>query len=208
MKLVWSPETASKAYIQTVKSCRESGVAELVSAMAAGWKAQLIVETWAEGGAMGTSVGLAVARGHTGGRHVCLLPDERSRAEYERRMAEEAGTVPEMVVGEAEEAMEGLGGVDFMVVDSSRHDFSRVLSLADLSGQGAVLICKNANSSAAFTWRSVVSRRLARSVFLPVGKGLHIAHVSAVGASVAKSKRWIKHLDQRSGELHVIRRCP
>ncbi|XP_020228338.1 uncharacterized protein LOC109809435 [Cajanus cajan] len=210
MKLVWSPETASKAYIQTVQSCRvfrESGVAELVSAMAAGWKAQLIVETWSEGGAMATSVGLAVARGHTGGRHVCVVPDERSRSEYAERMAE-AGMRAEMAVGEAEEVMEGLAGGDFMVVDSTRDDFSRVLGLAKLSAKGAVLICKNVNSGVnGFGWRSVAegaSRRLVRSVFLPVGKGLDIAHVSAVGASAAK--RWIKHIDQQSGEVHVIRR--
>ncbi|RDX63329.1 hypothetical protein CR513_58253, partial [Mucuna pruriens] len=214
MKLVWSPETASKAYIQTVQSCRvfrESGVAELVSAMAAGWNAQLIVETWSEGGVMATSVGLAVARGHTGGRHVCVVPDERSRSEYAHRM-EEAGMSPEILVGEAEELMDALPGIDFMVVDSTRDNFCRVLSLAKLSNKGAVLICKNANSAttlspSTFRWRSVLeeaSRRIVRSVFLPVGKGLDIAHVSAIGCSPAK--RWIKHVDQQSGEMHVIRR--
>ncbi|QCD81225.1 uncharacterized protein LOC114176722 [Vigna unguiculata] len=217
MKLVWSPEKASKAYIQTVKSCRifqESGVAELVSAMAAGWNAQLIVETWSEGGMMATSVGLAVARSHTCGRHVCVVPDERSRSEYAERMGE-AGMWPEIVVGDAEEVMEDLAGIEFMVVDSRRSNFSRVLKLAKLSNKGAVLICKNAchsgNSSiasAGFRWRNVLeegSRRLVRSVFLPVGKGLDIAHVSAIGSSAA-SKKWIKHVDHESGEMHVIRR--
>ncbi|KAK7330684.1 hypothetical protein VNO77_24882 [Canavalia gladiata] len=223
MKLVWSPETASKAYIQTVQSCRifkESGVAELVSAMAAGWNAQLIVETWSsEGGVMATSMGLGIARGHTGGRHVCIVPDERSRLEYAESM-EEAGMSPEIVVGEAEEVMEGLVGIDFMVVDSRRKNFSRVLRVAKLSSKGAVLICKNANLRnvcLGFKWRSVVelhegSRRVVRSVFLPVGKGLDIAHVSAIGGNSvsslkgARSKRWIKHVDQQSGEVHVIRR--
>ncbi|WVZ10760.1 hypothetical protein V8G54_015290 [Vigna mungo] len=215
MKLVWSPEKASKAYIETVKSCRifqESGVAELVSAMAAGWNAEMIVETWSEGGMIATSVGLAVAKSHTCGRHVCVVPDERSRSEYAERMGE-AGMWPEIVVGDAEEVMEGLAGIDFMVVDSRGSNFSRVLKLAKLSSKGAVLICKNAchtsNSSIGFRWRSVVeegSRRLVRSVFLPVGKGLDIAHVSAIGSSGAATKKWIKHVDQLSGEMHVIRR--
>ncbi|KAK7389255.1 hypothetical protein VNO78_24095 [Psophocarpus tetragonolobus] len=210
MKLVWSPETASKAYIQTVKWCGvngESGVAELVAAMAAGWKAQMIVETWSEGGVMGTSVGLAVARVHTGGRHVCVVPDERSRGEYAERMGE-AGMSAEMVVGEAEEVMEGLVGIDFMVVDSRHANFSRVLRVAKLGTKGAVLVCNNANNApSAFRWRTLLearSRRLLRSVFLPVGKGLDIAHVSAIGPSAANT--WIKHLDQQSGELHLIRR--
>lgn len=102
-----------------------------------------------------------------------------------------------------------------MVVDSSRSNFSRVLRLAKLSNKGAVLICKNAChsshsgiASAGFRWRNVLeegSRRLVRSVFLPVGKGLDIAHVSAIGSSAA-TKKWIKHVDQQSGEMHVIRR--
>lgn len=165
---------------------------------------------------MPTSIGLAVASRHTGGRHVCVVPDERSRSEYAQRMGE-AGMSPEIIVGEAEEAMEGLIGVDFLVVDSRRKDFSRVLRLAKLSPKGAVLVCKNANSrttaSSTFKWRCVLdgaSRRLVRSVFLPVGKGLDIAHVSAIGSNSASTiqgaKRWIKHVDRESGEVHVIRR--
>ncbi|KAI9076654.1 hypothetical protein K1719_041419 [Acacia pycnantha] len=218
MKLVWSPETASKAYIDTVKSCelfRESGVAELVSAMAAGWNAQLIVETWSQGGVMPTSIGLEIASRHTGGRHVCIVPDERSRSEYVRSMGEAGMSSPEVIVGEPEEVMNGLSGIDFLVVDSRRKDFSRVLRLAKLSSKGAVLVCKNANSraSSGFKWRCVLderSRRLVRSVFLPVGKGLDMAHVSALvgnsGSTVKGGKRWIKHVDRHSGEVHVIRR--
>lgn len=185
-------------------------MAELVSAMAAGWNAQLIVETWSQSGVMPTSIGLAIASRHTGGRHVCVVPDEASRSEYAEKMRE-AGMSPEVVVGEAEEVMEGLVGIDFMVVDSRRKDFPRVLRLARLCSKGAVLVCKNANSrsTCSFKWRSVLdggSRRLVRAVFLPVGKGLDIAHVSAVGGNSVKAKRWIKHVDQQSGEVHVIRR--
>lgn len=198
-------------------------MAELVSAMAAGWNAQFIVETWSQGGSISTSVGLAIARAHTSGRHVCIVPDERSRSEYARGMVDSGvspSSMPEIVVGEAEEAMENLVGVDFLVVDCRRREFSRVLRVVKLSGKGGVMVCKNAGttkSAARFRWRSVVeegegSRRIVRSVFLPVGNGIDMAHVSAVGTisvSAVKDrggKRWIKHYDQRSGELHVIRR--
>ncbi|KAK7406219.1 hypothetical protein VNO78_07839 [Psophocarpus tetragonolobus] len=212
MKLAWSPDRASKAYIDTVQSChvfRESGVAEFISAMAAGWNAQLIVETWSQGGVISTSVGLAVARRHTCGRHVCVVSDERARSEYANRMGE-AGVMAEIVVGEAEEVMEALDGVDFLVVDSRRKDFPRVLRLAKLSNKGAVLLCKNANStSKGFIWRSLLaqgsSRRVVRTAFLPVGKGLDMAHVSASGGK-ASGRRWIKHVDQQSGDVHFIRR--
>jgi hypothetical protein len=227
MKLVWSPETASKAYIDTVQHCklsRGSGSPELISAMAAGWKAKLIVETWSSssegGGVIETSIALSIARKHTSGRHVCIVPNEKSKLEYTEKMGESV-TSTEIIVGEAEEIVKGLiEKIDFLVVDCKGiRDFSRVLKVAKLSVNGAVLVCKNASlRSGNFKWENVVveeqeSRRVVRSVFLPVGKGLDIAHVSAVGGNLGKdgrrrssNKRWIKHVDQRSGEMHVIRR--
>ncbi|KAB1217080.1 hypothetical protein CJ030_MR4G021224 [Morella rubra] len=214
MKLVWSPEMASKAYLDTVKSCelyQESGVAELVSAMAAGWNANFIVETWSQGGVMATSIGLAVAASHTGARHVCIVPDDQSRSEYAEGMVD-AGMSPEVIVGEAGEVMDELVGIDFLVVDCRRKDFARLLRLAKLSSRGAVLVCKNASSRSAssFKWRSVLdggSRRLVRSVFLPVGMGLDIAHVATSGGNTGSgTKRWIRHVDRQSGEVHVIRK--
>ncbi|XP_016648210.1 PREDICTED: uncharacterized protein LOC103325785 [Prunus mume] len=95
-----------------------SRIAELVSAMAAGWNAEFIVETWSQGG---------------------------SRAEFVTAM-KEAGMEPEVLVREPEEVMAGLVGIDFLVMDSKRKDFARVLRQARLSHRGAVLVCKNANS--------------------------------------------------------------
>ena len=200
-------------FIMQCELFQESGVAELVSAMAAGWNAQLIVETWSEGGLIATSVGLAIASRHScGSRHVCLVPDEQSRSEYVEAMGE-AGVSTEVIVGDAEDAMSGLSGVDFLVVDCRRRDFQRVLRLAKLSHRGAVLICKNANSTnnSSFKWRSVLdpASRLVRTVFLPVGKGLDIAHVAVGGGSSGSNQdvsRWIRHFDQQSGEEYVFRK--
>ncbi|KAL8141678.1 hypothetical protein V2J09_014710 [Rumex salicifolius] len=221
MKLIWSPESASKAYIDTVQACKlyqESGVAELMSAMAAGWNAKLIVETWQRGGMITASIGLGIASRHTSGRHVCIVPDEASRSEYLRSIGDSAaGISPEVIVGEAEAAMAtpSLDGIDFLVVDSQRGDFARVLRLARLSERGAVLMCKNASSKTAsgFRWRSLLAGggyRLVRTAFLPVGKGLDMAHVGAHGGGgggegKGRGRRWVKHVDQRSGEEHVIR---
>lgn len=188
-----------------------SGVPELVAAMAAGWNAQLIVETWSRGGVIATSVGLAVAGRHTLGRHVCVVPDEASQSEYLEAIRAAGGAAAEMIVGEPESAMEELEEIEFMVIDCRRSDYSKVLRMAKLSSRGAVLVCKNAASSGAgdaSRWLSVVeggSRRLVRSVFLPVGEGLDIAHVASTGGGKGQS-RWIKHWDQRSGEEIIIRK--
>lgn len=191
---------------------RESGVAELLSAMAAGWNAKLIVEAWSHGDPIATSLGLAMAARHTGGRHVCIVPDERSRLEYLKAMRK-APTVPEVVVGEADAATEG---VDFLVVDCRRREFARVLRRAKESPRGAVFACKNAwqRNVSGFRWHGVVERgtRVVRSVFLPVGEGLDIAHIGSGGGSVGSRStitkgpgRWIKHIDNRSGEEHLFR---
>ncbi|KAK9716454.1 hypothetical protein RND81_06G234700 [Saponaria officinalis] len=184
-----------------------SGVAELIAAMAAGWNAKLIVETWSQGGRIATSIGLATAAKHTGGRHVCIVPDNRSRVAYIKAISSTI-TTPEIIVGDPEEVMSELEGVDFLVVDSRRRDFSQFLRLARLSQRGAVLVCKNASGGKTGSWRAVVDdgRRVVRTAYLPVGEGIDMAHVASSGSSSSSSeRRWIKHFDQSSGEEHVIR---
>lgn len=218
MKLVWSPEKASKAYLDTVKSCgllQESTEAELISAMAAGWNAQMIVETWSRGGATSTSIGLSNAIHQTGGRHICIVPNEDTKTEYKSIMEKITGMSPEIVIGEAAETMESITGIDFLVVDCERNDFSTILKVVKLGNRGAVLVCKNVSSRAVsdFRWRSVLDEKskIIRSVFLPVGKGLDIAHVGAVAAGKSVSggkmeKKWIRRFDRESGEEFVIRK--
>ena len=204
---------------------KESGVAELLSAMAAGWNAKFIVESWCHGGPIAASVGLAVAARNTGARHVCIVPDEASRLQYTQSMAEMGvAPPPEVVVAaasEAEAVMGGLVGLDFLVVDCSQRQFARVLRVARVSNRGAVLACKNAwlmnRNISRFRWNVVLEKgtRVVRSVFLPVGKGLDIAYIGSRnsgggggGASSAKKggpSRWIKHIDQQSGEEHLFR---
>lgn len=90
-----------------------------------------------------------------------------------------------------------------------------VLKTAELGEHGAVLVCKNASVrvSPSFGWCSVLdsgsSRRLGRSAFLPVGKGLDIAYIAANGEGLHAAKgesRWIKQLDRHSGQEAVIRK--
>ncbi|KAD5316764.1 hypothetical protein R6Q59_031926 [Mikania micrantha] len=213
MKLVWSPEIAAKALVDTVKSCQViegSSVAELISAMAAGWNAKLIVETWCRGDMTTTSIGLAVARIHTSGRHVCIVPNEDSKSEYTAAM-EKAGMSPEVIIGQSEEAVKGLV-IDFLVVDARKNNFDRIVKAAKFGLRGAVLVCKAAPAADVrlLSLFDGASRRVVRSVFLPVGKGLDIAHVAAgeggSGSDKVKKSRWIRRVDRRSGEEFVFRK--
>ncbi|GER30529.1 hypothetical protein STAS_06471 [Striga asiatica] len=182
--------------------------------MAAGWNARLIVETWARGRPMATSIGLKVAAAHTGAKHVCLVNDEASRSAYAESMRGHGLPAGEVVVGPTESAVGELEGIDFLVADCARDDLAGILRAARLCERGAVLVCKNASwrADSESRWREAIGgemrRRIVRSVFLPVGKGLDIAHVGATGGSGEKRKsRWVKHVDQRSGEEFVFRKC-
>lgn len=184
--------------------------------MAAGWNAKLIVHACAAASSAVSTVGLAVAARHTGGRYVCAVADERSKSGYVKAL-QEAGVSPptEIVVGEAEAAMAAVVGVDFLVVDCKRRDFARVLRFVEVSDKGAILVCKN-------TWSRKFEKldycgllpkgtRVVRSVSLPVGQGLSIVHVGSSNGggggliSTSNPSRWMKHIDERSGEEHVYR---
>ncbi|KAI5647372.1 hypothetical protein M9H77_33377 [Catharanthus roseus] len=160
MKMVWCPETAEKSYLDTVKQlgrAKESSAAEFISAMAGGWKSKLIVEAWTNNnGAIASSIGLAIAAHHSGGRHVCIVPDEMSKREYISAMGSFCGRflLPEIMVGDASVLLlERLPGIDFLVVDGHRKDVARIFSFAKLSNLGAVVVCKNSNKSKFFGLR-------------------------------------------------------
>ncbi|WOH09360.1 hypothetical protein DCAR_0728817 [Daucus carota subsp. sativus] len=214
MKLVWSPETSAKAYLDTIKACKlvsGSGEAELISAMAGGWNPKLIAEAWSYGNSITTSIGLAIAANHLGARHVCIVPDEQSRLAYTAAMQSKGSAeyLPEIAVGKAEEVVEELTGIEFLVVDGQRKEFCRVVRASKLSHRGAVLVCRNCSlcNMAGFRWSRVLSNatRVVRSLIVPVGKGLDIAYVSSTGGSKKGQRRWIVHVDRKSGEEHVFR---
>ncbi|CAE5957271.1 unnamed protein product [Arabidopsis arenosa] len=211
MKLVWSPETASKAYIDTVKSCENletPDAAELIAAMAAGWNAKLIVETWSEGDAIASSIGLNVASQHANAKHICILQNSRSESAYLQAIQESSSplNLPETIIAEEpEKAMKKLQGIDFLVVDWRDKEFAAAtLKNAAFGSRGAVVVCRNGYSSLR---RVLRDRKVVRTVTLPVTGGIEIAHVAArnSGKSEKSSKRrWITHVDQRSGEEHVF----
>lgn len=195
------------------KIFKDSSVAELISAMAAGWNAKLMVETWSRGGAIATSIALAFASHHTNGTHVCIVPDIFSRTEYLKAM-EIPGFTPQVIVGEPDQVFQTLTGIDFLVLNCEKDNFSRILKVVKLGHRGAVLVSKNVSStmgssSSEFRWRGVVEggSRLVRTRILPVGDGLDIAHVGAVTSSGKKvQSKWIRRFDRQSGEEFVFRR--
>ncbi|KAJ4879223.1 hypothetical protein Rs2_36277 [Raphanus sativus] len=216
MKLVWSPETASKAYLDTVRSCENletPDAAELISAMAAGWNVKLIVETWSYGDAIASSVGLNVASQHANAKHICIVQNTLSESSYLQAIQESSSllNLPETIIAEApQSAMKEIQGIDFLVVDWRNKEFAAgVLRNAAFGSRGAVVVCRNmySRSASGFSWtRALIDREVVRTVTLPVTGGIEIAHVAArnSGKSENKKRRWITHVDQESGEEHVF----
>nr|XP_016484608.1 PREDICTED: uncharacterized protein LOC107805131 [Nicotiana tabacum] len=225
MTLVWSPETASKAYLDPIQTCEissKTSAAEFLAAMAGGYNAKLIVETWKkdENGEANitTSIakrkytfiylimifppGLAIAANHTHGRHVCVVRDEASRVEYVSAMQKLSRDVslPEVVVGEhVEEIIRSkLSRVDFLVVDDWTKDFTRAFNSVKLNQHGAILVCKSESKG-----NNII-------ITVPVGNGLEIAYIASNDGNLKYStkipKRWISHVDRGSSEEHVFRR--
>ncbi|GJN20985.1 hypothetical protein PR202_gb08430 [Eleusine coracana subsp. coracana] len=171
MKLVWCPDLASKAYIDGVRVIADqqddlggpSEVAELVSAMAGGWNAQLIVEApdVRRSGPAATSLALAAAARRTGGRYACVLPDAVSAAAYG------GATLFQPVVGDADEAMARLEGVDLLVVDARRRDAAAVLRAARPGPRGMVVGAPRRRKAAWRRRRGHGRRHARRAVRLP-----------------------------------------
>ncbi|VVA90364.1 unnamed protein product [Arabis nemorensis] len=189
--------------------------------MAAGWNATLIVETWSEGETIAISVGLNVACQHTNARHICIVPNAASETAYLQAMAQQScSNLPETIImnededEEAESTIQKLQGIDFLVTDWDQKEFAaNVLRNAAFGSRGAVVVCRSGyrRSASCFSWtRAFSDRKVVRTVTLPVSGGLEIAHVSAARSSGksdnSSTKKWIKHIDRKSGEEHVIRK--
>ncbi|KAF3626350.1 putative serine/threonine-protein kinase SAPK3-like [Capsicum annuum] len=228
MTLVWSPETASKAYLDTIQTCgisSKTSIAEFLSAMAAGYNSTLIVEAWTkhEDLDITTSIGLAIAAKHTHGRHVCMVADEASRVKYVSAMQKLSSadvSLPEVVVGvlQVEEITRKMNNpIDFLVVGGggrSRDFVKALITSVKLNQHGAILAFKR-NTSTTLSWKEVIlditKLSVVRSITLPFGSyGLEIAYIASNIIRNTKSKynpkRWIRHVDQESGEEHLIRR--
>lgn len=217
MKLVWCPETAAKAYIDAVKSLANRGLedtnfAELVAAMAGGWKAQLVLQACAtRDPSPATTVALAAAVKHTHGRRVIFVPDDRAASSVPDLRSEDV-----VLAGEAEEVMGEVEGVDFMVVDLERRDALRVIRGARAGARGMVVVCKNVERRKAGGGGGagvVVGEgmRVVRSAFLPIGRGVEILHIGVgkgprIGGGGGGCSRWFKHVDRMTGEEHLFRK--
>ncbi|KAJ3700977.1 hypothetical protein LUZ61_004682 [Rhynchospora tenuis] len=239
--MVWSPESAANAYLDTLKLCKnelerkksdpsvipvQPQKSEFISALAAGTSAQLIVEVSPE--ASHSTIALAAAARQTGGRLVCILPQEESLAPSKEVM-EESGLddVVDFQVGDPAELLPKYENIDFSLVDCNSESYEDVLKIIDVNPKKSVVVANNLKEGREGLSMEVPGGKdgMVRSEKHMIGNRMEVTMIgrNAGMGWLKKGKegmnttgsdkrrrpkrkiRWVKKIDEQSGEEHLYR---
>ncbi|XP_077231603.1 uncharacterized protein LOC143864710 [Tasmannia lanceolata] len=190
----WSPEHAMKAYLQTLKLCKdyytqdgnlgksrrvEPKCMEYISALAAGIRARLMVEiTFC--GISPLTIALAVAAKQTGGRVICILHKNEELSEAKTRIADfDIKDSVEFVIGDPCEVIKQYKCIDFAIIDCRIHDHLKVYKIIDMNPSGSVVVVDNFfhRKIGASYGQVVKGIGGVESVILPIGEGMEVTRV-------------------------------
>lgn len=219
-------ETVKLCNLDTEKKCTKLESTELISALAAGMNAQLIVEICSAPSS--TTIALSAAARQINGRFVCILPAKSDSLHVDSVKAmQEFGLedTTEFVIGEANELLPSYKNVEFCLIDCKlTQDCSALFQLLNINPSGAVVVANNLfdrKTIAAYD-KTFKNNPSAKSTTLPIGKGLEMTRFGTSqtekGRAVNperrcnnsnikgnKKSRWIVRIDERTGEEHVFR---
>ncbi|KAM5555642.1 hypothetical protein ABKV19_023523 [Rosa sericea] len=237
MRMEWSAASATKAYFDTIKLCndrrrqcdsvkltQEPGSNEFVSALAAGMKAKLIVEVTSS--ASPSTIALAAAAKHTGGKLVCILP-EPDLAES-KKVIKDSGLkdLVEFKTGDPFELLTNYENIDFSLVDCKNDEYTGLLKLLDVNPRKSVVVATNlVGERKGFEGhvKGVKEERVVvRSMKHPIGKGMEVTMIGKEdwgGGRVSNGaekrggfkkrngnkSKWLVKVDEKSGEEHIFR---
>lgn len=171
------------------RKAQEPGSSEFVSALAAGMRAKLIIEVAPV--ASPSTIALAAAARHTGGRLVCILPEPDVLAESKRVIGDSGlKDLVEFETGDPAQLLARHSNVDFSLVNCD-DGLARVLGSIDVNPRRSVVVAKN--FSAAMGDQSVKRAGLGLGLFrraldkkrlvvrsvkqYPIGKGMEVITV-------------------------------
>ncbi|CAN0902595.1 hypothetical protein LINGRAHAP2_LOCUS22059 [Linum grandiflorum] len=218
----WSAENATNAYLKTLKmgqKVKEPEAAEFISALAAGNNSQLMVIAASASSPSATSstlVALVAAAYQTGGRVICIHPNQDEET-IMSSIGLELGCHVEFVTGPAQELLTAqYSHADFVVVDCRLDDHERVLEAVQ-NGRGIILngvvvVGYNAGSTSdkGYSWCSSGWK----TQLLPIGEGLLVTRMAPParkspvvggGGGCSSKSRWVVKVDECTGEEHVFR---
>jgi len=152
----------------------EPASADVVCALASGMGARRLLEI---GGSTGIStITLAAAARHTGGRVTSIEIEPTRQAQAQQRLEELglAGHV-EFVRADAGEVLPGYEALEFVLIDCEKEDYIRFLGLLRLA-RGAVVVADNILSHDLGEYVTAVrSYPGVESLTLAIGKGLEVS---------------------------------
>jgi len=148
--------------------------AEFICALAVGCGARMLLEI---GGSSGLStIALAAAARQTAGRLVSIEIEPGRQGEARRTLkALGLSDVVEFVLADAATVLDRYEGLDFVLIDCEKEDYTRFAGMLRLA-PGAIVVADNILSHGLSDYvRSVRSRAEVESVTLPIGKGLEVS---------------------------------
>ncbi|KAF5733514.1 hypothetical protein HS088_TW17G01058 [Tripterygium wilfordii] len=228
----WSAASATKAYFDTLKLCenhrrrsnswktRELGSTEFLSALAAGMRAKLIVEVTPR--VSPSTIALATAARHTGGRLVCILPEPV--LPESKKIVKDMGLKDaiEFKTGDPSELLPSYRNIDFSLVDCKNDECTRLLKLLDVNPQRSMVVANNLVGDKKWLEGHVREKKekiAVRSIKYPIGTGMEVTMISGTngiekqnqspsrGSSLRKNttkSNWVVNVDE-NGEEHIFR---
>lgn len=143
-------------------------------------KAKLIVEVTTS--VSPSTIALAAAARHTGGRLVCILP-EPVLAES-KRVIKDSGLrdLVEFKTGEPSELLPSYENIDFSLVDCKNDDYSRLLNMLDVNPKRSMVVASNLVGErkgleghvGGMNSKAASGRVAVRSMKNPIGKGMEV----------------------------------
>lgn len=153
---------------------------EFIAALAAGIEAKLIVEVSSCAGP--STIALAVAARQTGGRLICILSNSQALLDAMVAMKELGlSRDVEFIIGDAEDILPQYTDVDFALIDCSNAHNVELFEVLRFNSTRAVVVADNLfdrKATAAYS-KIIKNRRGARSITLPIGKGIEISRLSS-----------------------------
>ncbi|XP_059452669.1 uncharacterized protein LOC132183283 [Corylus avellana] len=197
----WSPQDAMKAYLHTLRLCKihnykdcnggssnliEPKYFEFISALAAGKRARLMVEITSDG-ITPLTIALAVAAKQTGGRFVCILPEdcvEKNRAGLMGN-GDDLEDMVEFVYGNPCKVIKQYVHIDFAVIDCKVNaDHQKLFKSMKLNPSGSIVVVNNLHHRRErISFPEVVKGRIGgvKSVTLPIGQGMELTRIGSGG---------------------------
>ncbi|WOL02202.1 hypothetical protein Cni_G10921 [Canna indica] len=234
----WSRENAANAYLDTLKlraqgsgrrnealKSVEPECNEFISAMAAGMGAKLIVEVSPEPSQ--STIALAAAARQTGGRLVCILPEQASTpvASSTKEAMEESGLndMVEFKVGDPHQLLPEYENIDFSLVNCKSDSYRDILKLLDVNPRRAMVVANHlggGREGLRGDVRGVKKGAQVRSLKRAIGEGMEVTMIGRMDEGTERKRRggvgkrrsqdlskskWVKSIDEESGEEHIFR---